>query len=168
MEKVLLAINGTCPDRRAFDFAVRLCKRIRAGLNILDIIGPESRARCIRRVRRDTQKARQMAEATMAAVAFAEAGEFDTAAELKQHALDNLYKWLPEPEQAGIPCELTITSGPPDQEIVNYIEDHKDVVLTIYDARGQKVPQRTRGMAEPDIIDGMKKKLSTPIVTMRS
>ncbi len=167
MQKVLLAINGISPDRRAFDFAIRLCKRIRAGLNILDIIGPENWAKYLGKVRRGTLRATKMVEDTMVAVAFAEAGEFDSAACLKEQALKNIHEWLPEPEEAGIPCDLTITSGPPAREIMKYIEDHKDVVLTIYDAPAQKMAAKTSGAERQDVLDRVKEKLFTPIVMMR-
>ncbi len=167
MQKVLLAINGISPDRRAFDFAVRLCKHIRAELNILDIIGPQNLAKYLGKVRRGTRRATQMVEDAMVAVAFAEAGEFDSAACLKEQALKNIHEWFPEPEGASIPCELTITSGPPVQEIVKYVEDHKDVVLTIYDAPAQKMAAKINGSERQGVLDGMKAKLFTPIVMMR-
>ncbi|MBW2197633.1 MAG: universal stress protein, partial [Deltaproteobacteria bacterium] len=41
MEKVLLAIDGMTPDRKAFRYAIALCKRIRAELSIFQIIRPQ-------------------------------------------------------------------------------------------------------------------------------
>ena len=38
MEKVLLAIDGITPDEKAFYYAVELCSRIKAELNVLQII----------------------------------------------------------------------------------------------------------------------------------
>ncbi len=34
MEKILLAIDGIAPDRSTFSYAVALCKRMRAGLDV--------------------------------------------------------------------------------------------------------------------------------------
>ena len=38
MIKKLLAIDGITPDKKAFNYAVELCTRIKAELNILQII----------------------------------------------------------------------------------------------------------------------------------
>ena len=38
MEKVLLAIDGIYPNRKILEYAVDLCKRIKAELNILQVI----------------------------------------------------------------------------------------------------------------------------------
>ena len=40
MKKVLLAIDGIKPDVKAFRYALQMCKRIKAELNVLHLIGP--------------------------------------------------------------------------------------------------------------------------------
>ncbi len=130
MEKVLLAINGETPDRKVFRYAVQLCQRIRAELNVLQIINPRAYKEYISKVCTGASQVKKCIEDSMIAVTFAEAGEFETAKNAADRALKQLF---PESEKEGVKYNLTVKSGNPGKEILDYVNEHRDVVLAIYD-----------------------------------
>jgi nucleotide-binding universal stress UspA family protein len=137
MEKVLLAIDGMSPDRKVFCHAVQLCKRIKAELNVLQVIRPGNYSEYLKKVKGRTNQARRYIEGSLLAATFAEAGEHETAKEILAEASKNINQLLPESEKAGIPYSLTMKAGNPNKEIINYVKEHRDVVLTIYDTPGE-------------------------------
>jgi len=89
-------------------------------------------------VRGRAHQARRYIEGSLLAATFAEVGEYDTAQEVMAEALKNINRLLPESEKAGIPYSLTMKAGDPSKEIINYVKEHRDVVLTIYDTTGEE------------------------------
>ena len=83
MEKVLLAIDGMIPEQKAFRYAVALCKRIKAELGIFQIIRPQYYREYKKKIRNKASIAKKFFEGSMMAATFAEAGEFDTAKEIR-------------------------------------------------------------------------------------
>ena len=138
MEKVLLAIDGITPDKKAFNYAVELCTRIKAELNVLQIIRSQDVNGFLAKAKNSANQAKLFFEGSMMAAAFAEAGEHETANDLMNEALKNINKLLPESEKSGIPCHLTMKSGNPSEEIVRFVQEHKDVVIAVYDPPGEK------------------------------
>ena len=134
MKKVLLAIDGMTPDRKAFRYAVALCKRIRAELNIFQIISPRYYREYKKRSAKNALLAKKFVEGAMVTATFAEAGEHETALDMMAEASKQIEHLLQESEKAGVHCRFSIKSGDPEKEIVEYINDHRDVILTIYDA----------------------------------
>ena len=138
MGKVLLAIDGITPDKKAFNYAVELCTRIKAELNVLQIIRSQNANNFLDKAISRAKHAKLLFEGTMVAATFAEAGEHETAANLMNQALANINKLLPESEKSGIPCHLTMKSGNPSEEIVRFLQEHKDVVIAVYDPADEK------------------------------
>ena len=167
MEKVLLAIDGITPDRKVFRYAVQLCKRIKADLNVLQIIRPRNYTKYIKKIRERTNYARNYFEGSMIAATFAEAGEHDTANAMMSEARRNINKLLPESEKAGIQYQLTMKSGDPNKEIIEYVNAHRDVVLTIYDASLED-RKGTRGVKKQQGVPRkIKQKLAVPLVVVQ-
>ena len=167
MEKVLLAIEGLAPDRSTFSYAVALCKRMRAGLDILQILGPRSCRKYLKKAKQGALNARSVFEDAMVAVTFAEAGQHDITEQLKMQVFENIDRLIPKSEKDGIDYHLTLKSGNADEEIVRYVCEHRDVVLTIYDAcRAQDEPERASGETI-NTVRQIGQKLSTPLVIMR-
>ncbi len=167
MQKILLAIDGITPDKKALYYAVELCKRIKAELSVLEIINPRNSLRYIKDWGERFNQARRYVEDSMVAVTFAEAGEHEMAKALQEEAEEKFSRLLPEPERDAVHCRLSMKSGIPDKEIVKYVNDHRDIVLTIYDTpggetgatdgerRGKSVPRRIR------------RQLVTPLVVVK-
>jgi hypothetical protein len=165
MEKVLLAIDGITPDERAFQYAVELCLRIKGELNVLQVIGQRTSAGCLAAIKNKASQAKQYIEGSMMAAAFAEAGEYETADELMTEAMKNINKLLPESEKAGVTCHVTMKSGDPEKEIVSFVREHKDVVITVYDAADDETqPSRKK----KNMLQHMLKALPIPIVMVQA
>lgn len=162
MEKVLLAVEGITPSKKAIRYAVELCKRIKADLNVLQVIGQKYMKHLGVRVNR----ARDFVEGSMIGATFAEAGEPEMAMALKQQALQDINQFLPEAERDAVHCRLSVRSGPSDREIVNYVNEHRDIVLTIYDAPTEEADdgpiENKRGF-----VLRMGRRLSTPLIVVR-
>jgi hypothetical protein len=167
MKKILLAIEGVAPDSRTFNYAVALCKRMRAGLEILQILSPHTYRRYLKKIRQGARHAKSVFEDTMVAVTFAEAGQHDIVEQMRLQACDDLDRLIPEQERDSLEYNLTLKPGNPDDEIVRYVCDHRDVVLTIYDAAGVKDEQEGRPDTKRNKIPAIAQKLPTPLVLRR-
>lgn len=166
MEKVLLAIDGITPDKKAFNYAVELCMRIRAELQVLHIVNPQKITGCLELVKNTVSQVGQFFEDSMMAVTFAEAGEHDTADALMSEALKNIKKLLPESEKAGVPCHLTMTSGNAREEIVSFVRENKDVVIAVYDTMNDELESSAR--KKKNALKSITKALSIPVVTVQA
>lgn len=167
MEKVLLAFEGVTPNRKAFSYAMQLCKRIRAELSVLQIIRPRVYGQYFKKVREGTHHAKAYIEGSMVAATFAEVGEHDMARQMSTEALKNIKKLLPSSEKAGVLCHLSTRSGNPDKEIVKYVNSHRDVVLTIYDSAEEKPDESSPWRARGVVTKRLRENLPTPLVIMR-
>ena len=166
MKKVLLTIEGVAPDQKAFQYAVALCQRIRAELDIFQIINPRYYREYMKKVRKKTFIARKFLEGSMLAATFAEAGEHETARDLIAEASNQIKLFLSESEKAGVRCHFSMTSGNPEEEVVDYVNDHRNVVLTIYDASDPDTGGITATGKKKSSLAKMKKNLSVPLVTV--
>lgn len=167
MEKILLAIDGLAPDNRIFNYALSLCKRMRAGLEILQILGPQSCKKYLKKVKQSARHTSGLFEDAMVAATFAEAGQPEMAEQLRNRAFEKLNRLIPKGEKDNIEYHLTLKSGNPDEEIVRYVNDHRNVILTIYNpAAATDQPEHASG-ANKDTVRQISKKLSTPLVVIR-
>jgi len=168
MEKVLLAIDGMTPDRKAFRYAIALCKRIRAELSIFQIIRPQYYREYKKKIRKKGLFARKFVEGSMVAATFAEAGEHETALDIMAEVSKEIRRLLQESEKAGVHCHFSIKSGNPEKEIVNYVNDHRNVVLTIYDVSDQGADQNANISKKKNALAKITKGLSVPLVTVHT
>jgi len=168
MKKVLLAIDGMTPDRKAFRYAVALCERIRAELSIFQIIRPQYYREYKKKIRKKGLLARKFVEGSMVAATFAEAGEHETALDIMAEASKEIKHLLSESERSGVHCHFSIKSGNPEKEIVDYVNDHRDVVLTIYDVSDQDVNRTANNSKKKNELAKITKGLSVPLVTVHT
>jgi len=168
MKKVLLVIDGITPDKKVFRYAIQLCKRIKAELNVFQIINPRNYGEYLKKVRKGAGHARGYIESSMVAATFAEAGEHETAKEIMSVALRNINLLLPESEKEGVQCHFTIKPGAPDKEIINYVNTHRDVVLTIYDSSRKDHDETSFTSKKRAVSRQIKQKLSVPLLVVHS
>ena len=168
MKKVLLTIDGMTPDQKAFHYAVSLCKRIKAELNIFQIIRPRYYRASIEKIRKNAFLARKFMEGSMMAATFAEAGEHETALDMMAEASKEIKQLMSESERSGVHCHFSIKSGNSEKEIIDYVNLHRDVVLTIYDASDQGADQNANISEKEHVLAKIKKCLSVPLVTVHS
>ena len=167
MKKVLLAIDGMAPDKKAFHYAVQFCRRTKADLNVLQVVSPKSSGRHSEKARKSEKPVKRYLEGSFMAVAFAEAGEHETAEALMSEALRNLKQLLPESEKEGVRYHLTMKAGSLKHEIFRYLKEHRDVVLTIYDAHQRKGTDRGFARRYGSVPQEIQQALSTPLVVIR-
>ncbi|MGB5992585.1 MAG: universal stress protein [Desulfobacterales bacterium] len=168
MKKVLLAIDGMTPDRKAFRYAVALCNRISAELSIFQIIRPQYYREYKKKIRKKGLLARKFFEGSMVAATFAEAGEHETALDIKAETSKEIRRLLQESEEAGVHCHFSMKSGNPEQEIVNYVNDHRNVVLTIYDVSDHDVNEANNISRKKNALAKITKGLSVPLVMVQN
>jgi hypothetical protein len=60
-----------------------------------------------------------------------------------------------------------VKSGKPDREIVNYVDEHRDVVVTIYNAPDDKSSDAPTKKKARDAQRRIKQRLSTPLVIVK-
>lgn len=167
MEKVLLAINGTTPNKKSFKYAIDLCMRIKADLKVLQVVNPQNFDGCIAKIKHTANNAKRFFESSMMAATFAEAGEHETAGTLMDQARRNTNKLLPESTKAGVSCELLIKSGDTTEEIVNYVRENKDIVIAIYDTP-RKNPNNSNKKQSNIDLESITKGLSIPVVMVQA
>jgi predicted SpoU family rRNA methylase len=90
------------------------------------------------------------------------------AAELMAQARKNMQQLFPESERAGIQCHLTMRSGCPGEEIVRYVNENRNVVLTIYDTAPEENSERGILAEYGDEPSDIKEQLSIPLVVIRN
>ena len=168
MEKVLLAIDGMTPDQKAFHYAIALCKRIRAELSIFQIIRPRYYHKSVEKIRKNAFLARKFMESSMVAATFAEAGEHETALDIMAEASKEIKRLLSESKKSGVHCHFSMKSGNPEKEIIDYVNEHRNVVLTIYDASNQGADQNGNVYEKEHVLAKIKKNLSIPLVTVHN
>jgi len=167
MEKVLLAIDGMTPDRKVSRYAVALCKRIRAELSIFQIIRPQVFQEYKKGIRKKGLLVRKFFEGSTVAATFAEAGEPETALDIMGEVSKEIRRLLQESKDAGVQCDFSIRSGNPEKEIINYVKDHRNVILTIYDTADQGANQNDNISETEHVLEKIKKSLSVPLVRVR-
>ena len=168
MKQVLLTIDGMTPDQNAFHYAVTLCKRIKAELSIFQIIRPRNYRKSLQKIRKNVFLARTFIKGSMVAATFAEAGEHETALEIMAEASKEIKRLLSESEKSGVHCHFSIKSGNPEKEIIDYVNKHRNVVLTIYDAANQGADQNGNASEREHVLAKIQKNLSIPLVTVHN
>ena len=166
MEKVLLAIDDISPDIKTVNYAVELCTRIKAELNVLHIVRSQNVNGLLEKAITKAKCAKLFFEGTMMAATFAEAGDHETADELMNQALKNINELLSESEKSGISYHLTMKCGNSSEEIVRFVQEHKDVVVAIYDPAGEK-EQSTSARKIQKMIRSITEALPIPLVMLQ-
>lgn len=167
MQKVLLAIDGITPTQKVVRYAIELCKYIKADLNVLQIISSPSYGKYMENLKQRINKARKNIEDSMIAATFAEAGEHEMAKTQKKQDPANSGRLPSGPEGTDVHFHWSMKSGRPDKEIVNYVSNNRDIVLTIYDApeeeTGDTVLERDKNIVPRRIMQ----ELETPLVVLK-
>ena len=140
MRKILLAINGSSPRAEAVRYALGLARRLKASLEVLQVVGPQGEQG---RSNLGTvlRKGAKLLEETMVATTFAEAGEPEVALRLRR-TVDRAAQALEEDalvQENPVDYQITYKVGEIKSEVSRFIEDHRDTVLAVYD--GPPIPK---------------------------
>jgi hypothetical protein len=163
MGKILLAIDSITPSRKVFQYALQLCRWMKAEMDILQIINPRNYRNHLTKAQKRADNARRYFQSVFAAAAFAEAGEHKIATEIMAEAKENIHRLLSESEQRGIQYRFTCRSGDPEKEITDYVKSHRDISLAIYDEGPEASGKDNTGAAGEQHLS-LFKKLKIPVV----
>ena len=164
MKKVLLAIDGITPDSKIFHYAVDLCRRMKAELKVFQIIRPENYKKYLKEMRQKADFARMYFQGSMVAAAFAEAGEHESAKEIMAQASEQIRRLMSESQKQNVQCHFSMKQGSPEKEIVDYVNLHRDVVLTIYNSSAENVDKTGILSKKKNVVTSIQEKLAVPLV----
>ncbi len=162
MKQVLLAINGDIPTNSVFQYAVSLCTRISADLKILQFIGGRKLTQCLSSTKKKVRSIGHFLEDSFAGIAFAEHGEFYMADEILSGVSEPLKEMLTLNDSC-VSFTVILSDGEPETDLSRYIEENRDIVLTIFDPSVDTPVQPGLNLA---IIDQIKQNLSVPLVVV--
>ncbi len=134
MRTILLAIDGAAPHEEAVRYSLGLAQRLRARLEVLQVVSPAVE-KGWRTIVKGLRKGGRVFESSMAAAAFAEAGEPEAARSI-QAMLCKISNSLDQPGAErfdDVNYEVTFKVGDAEREIVRFVEEHRDVMLAVYD-----------------------------------
>ena len=163
MKQVLLAINGDIPTNSAFLYSVDLCKRISAELNILQFIKDRKLTQRLTTTKKRVGRLGRFLEDSFAGVAFAEEGAFYLADEFLSGVSDPL-KQLIKVNESGVSFKVALSHGNPETDLLNYIDNHQEIVLTVFDPSTNMRNHPRQYLA---IMEQIKKKLCVPLVVVK-
>jgi len=160
MKKILLGIVGFQPHETTLRYCLALASRIKANVEILQVLTSSAGSR-LKRLHRSLQKGAHLFESKMVSVSFAEAGEHATARHLEEMLATSIRELLcPDEIEKAPKCSVNVTTGDPEVEISRFVSDHPDVVLAICDATDADAPDSPECRL-------LARKLKVPAVTIQ-
>ena len=133
---VLLVIEGESPDPAPFAYALNLCKRTNAELDILQVI-EQSR----------------------------EDEDYELLSHKMTEGSRNLVSLVRQLEEDDIPFKVTIRLGDASQKLFNYARRHKDVAMVIFDSpRLRKETEKSQAWVK--VLENISHQLSIPLITV--
>lgn len=148
MKTLLYAVDRMIPDQDSLSYALNLCRRMMARLDVLHILPSQGQSRsCLKSLRSGVLTARDAFEKAMVTATFAEAGVTDPEAALKEAAYRQFKHALPEQEEPPVNYRCVVTGDASDAIIERYVHRHRNIVLTVFDSRFRLDPsdnQKTR------------------------
>lgn len=163
MKRVLLAVDGLFPSKNVLLYAVQFCRRARAELDILQIINPAAYNSRIQKIRRLAGKAGQILERALVIATFAEGNAHDAARTLYDESFEAIKEMVPEEELDDLQCRCIVKVGDPETEIVNYVNENRNVLVTFLDASMEA--EQAPGFRQT--IQSVKRVLRMPLVASR-
>jgi hypothetical protein len=142
MKTILLAVDDKRLDAKAFEFALQLCRRLEAGLDILHIVRPIGESG-LKKIANKLRRTSEAFEKAMVAATFAEAGLPETAKTMCQEAMETVDRLTPPDTKAPVDYRPLVTEEGSGEVLSRYIGEHRNVVLTVYD-----YPRATEGDAK--------------------
>jgi hypothetical protein len=163
MKTVLFATDHMPPDPEALDYALLLCRRMAARLEVLHILQSSSSAgsgQC--RQRKGKIPARHKTISREGMPAGAETGVPDTDRISGIQSVDRLKQWLPDRPTPPVVYHCEVAGGATGTIIERYVRNHGEIVLTVFDPCSDRHPADIRSKAK-----GEMPKLAIPLVLVK-
>ncbi len=167
MKTILLAVDGMTAHKNALDYAIGLCDPVRAGLDILQIIRPKGCSTGLSKFKKRIYRARDFMEDTMVTATYAQAGTPELADTLRATAERRLKRLIPPDIDATVDYHCKITCEDPDVVLKRYVEEHRNIILAIYDSL--RFGRKAASNQEParGLVSGLMNKMSIPLVFVK-
>lgn len=133
---VLLVIEGENPDHSAFSYAVNLCKRTNAELDILQVIEISNKGE-----------------------------DYELLSQKMANSSRHLVDFVRHLEQTAIPFKVTMRLGEPGSKLFNYAKRHKDVAMVILDSPKAREASAKNG-AWARWVKEVSRQLSIPLIAV--
>lgn len=164
MKKVLLAINGDIPTHSIYSYSVDLCRRMKAGLDIVQFLKENKLTDCISSTKKKVGSLGRFVEDSFAGVAFAEENLPQTGLNIAAGISPPL-KYLILEDNPDVLNSVTLSEGELETELSELVEDRKDIVLAIFDPSTEKRRHEVKGSHK---IKLLRKKLCVPLVVVKN
>ena len=116
------------------------------------------------RIKQKLSRASKKMDKYQEAITFAEAGEHESAKEIMAEASEQIRRLLSESQKQGVQCHFSMKRGNPETEIVDYVNYHRDVVLTIYNSSAENVDKTGILSKKKNVVTSIQEKLAVPLV----
>jgi hypothetical protein len=167
MKTILLAVDGMTPDKNALDYALNLCNPIRAGLDILQIIRPLGSLSILSKIKKGVSRTRDMVEDAMVTATYAQAGAPELAETLQAKAERRLKRLIPTGINTAMDYHCIVTTKDPDFVLKNYLDEHRNVILAIYDSIRLASASKSSKVLQKSALSSVLDKLTIPLVFVR-
>ena len=167
MKTILLAVEGLSLDRKVLGYAMNLCNPVRAGLDVLQIIRPLGQRKGLGGLRQRIQRARAAFDAAMIAATYAEAGVPELSVTAQRQALGKIREIRPQGMDTAIDYHCVVTGENPDSVVKRYVEEHRNLVMAIYDTFRTKKRSGADPAAATPVAPGLLHGLSIPLVFVK-
>jgi hypothetical protein len=167
MKTILLAVDGMAAHKNVLDYALGLCDPVRAELDILQIIRPRVYAAGLTKFKKSIYRARDLMEDTMVTATYAQAGAPELADTLRATAERRFKRLIPTGNHTSLDYHCVVTGENPDAVLKRYVDQHRNVILAIYDSL--RFGRKTTSTHTParSIVGGLLNKLSIPLVLVK-
>ena len=168
MKTILLAVEGRSLDRKVLGYALNLCNPVRAGLDVLQIVRFGGRPKGFGGLRQRIAQAHAAFDKAMVAATYAEAGVPELSETVQREAMEKIRRLQPPEMDTAIDYHCIVTGENPDSVVMRYVEEHRNLVMAIYDTfrtKG-KTAANSAATAAP-IASGLLHGLSIPLVFVK-
>lgn len=167
MKRILLAVDGMAPDKKALNYALTLCNPVRAGLDILQIIRPLGRSGGLGKLREGVRRARDAFEKAMVTATYAEAGAPELAGTLEREAMSKIRRLLPDRIDTSVDYHCVVTGENPDTIVMRYVDEHRNIILAVYDTLRAGRRKAAEPAPQKAMHSGLLHNLTIPLVFVR-
>jgi hypothetical protein len=168
MKTVLFATDHMPPDPKALDYALVLCRRMAARLEVLHILQSSASTGSGGRSRRPgTGSTRPTAKPVRGMPGHVDSGVPDAERIMRTAMFDQLKRLLPDHPNTRVDYRCEITGETTGAIIERYVRSHRDIVLTVFDPRADRHPADNRRKTSRPARDGAMPRLAIPLVLVK-
>ena len=169
MKSVLFATDHMTPNRKALDYAMMLCRRMTAGLEVLHILRvPNPPGNSGNHRHPPIQPSGDAVVSAMVTVTAAESGEHDPSDAFKAAAYHQFKEQLPDQPDTRIDYRCLVTGESTGTIIERYVRNHRQIVLAVFDPALHRDPSGAQKKEKCPAGGQVMPKLSIPVVLVKN